>query len=150
MDPTNADILYQQNHQGMYRSTDGGDEWQPISDGLPSTFGFPLAMHPRDPDTLYAFPLESDEYRLPIDGQPAVYRYRAGRQSWERCATGLPADHWVTVLRQAMATDDLDPAGVYVGTTGGQIFASADAGESWSSLNCQLPKILSLNTAVVE
>lgn len=149
IDPTDSETLYQQNHQGMYRSTDGADSWEQIQGGLPSTFGFPLAIHPSHPETLYAFPLESDEYRLPIDGQPAVYRTRNGGDTWVRSSSGLPSESWVTVLRQAMATDPMDPAGVYVGTTGGQIFASADAGETWTTVDCRLPKILSLNATVV-
>lgn len=150
LDPETPSRLYQQNHLGVYRSTSAGDQWESVTDGLPSTFGFPIAMHPHDPETLYTFPLESDEYRLPPEGQPAVYRTTSAGDAWERCADGLPADAWVTVLRQAMAMDRSEPAGVYVGTTGGQIFYSADEGDSWSTIDCQLPKIHSLTTAVLE
>ena len=149
LDPTDPDRLYQQNHLGVFRSTDGAGTWERIDDGLPSTFGFPLVLHPRDPETLYVVPLESDEHRLAIDGQPAVYRSTDAGDSWERCASGLPADSWVTVLRHAMAADPLDPAGLYVGTTGGRVFHSADAGDSWAAIDCHLPRVNGV-TAVVD
>ena len=149
-DPTDPDRLFQQNHRGVFRSTDAGDAWEPIQDGLPSTFGFPVEMHPHDPDVLYTVPLESDEYRTAIDGQPAVFRTTDGGASWTGHAAGLPADSWITVLRQALAVDDLDPAGVYVGTTGGRVFHSRDEGETWDAIDCHLPRILSLRAAVVE
>lgn len=150
LDPTNPDRLYQQNHRGVFRSRDGADSWERIDDGLPSTFGFPLVQHPTDPRTLYTVPLESDERRMSLEGEPAVYRSTDAGDTWERCADGLPTASWVTVLRQAMATDSLDPAGVYVGTTGGRIFHSADAGDSWSTIDCHLPRINSLTATVVD
>lgn len=150
LDPTDPDRLFQQNHLGVYRSTDAGEHWERIDDGLPSTFGFPLVLHPHDPETLFVFPLESDEVRLAIDGRPAVYRSSDAGDTWERCDDGLPTDSWVTVLRHGMATDALDPAGVYVGTTGGRIFHSADAGDSWSPIDGHLPRIHSLTATVVE
>ena len=150
LDPTDPGRLYQQNHRGVYRSTDAGDTWEPAGDGLPSTFGFPIAMHPRDPETLYTVPLESDEYRMSLDGQPAVYRTTDGGDSWTGHTEGFPEDSWLTVLRQAMTVDDLDPAGVYVGTTGGRIFSSRDEGETWAAIDCHLPRIFSLRAVVVD
>lgn len=150
LDPTDPDRLFQQNHRGVFRSADGADTWERIDEGLPSTFGFPMVVHPSDPGTLYTVPLESDERRMAIDGRPAVYRSSDAGTSWERIVTGLPGRAWVTVLRQAMAVDTLDPAGVYVGTTGGDVYASNDAGDSWTPIDCRLPRIFSLNAVVLE
>ena len=150
LDPHDPDRLYQQNHRGTFRSTDAGDAWERIDGGLPSTFGFPLVLHPREPGTLYVFPLESDERRLAIDGRPAVYRSTDAGATWERLDGGWPADSWVTVLRHGMAVDVLEPAGVYVGTTGGRVLHSADAGDSWRPLDVHLPRINSLTVAVVD
>ena len=149
-DPTDPDRLYQQNHRGVYRSTDAGDTWERLDDGLPSTFGFPLVLHPRDPETLYVFPLESDERRLAPDGRPAVYRSTDAGETWEARDEGFPTDSWVTVLRHAMAVDDLEPAGVYVGTTGGRVFHSADAGDTWAAVDCHLPRVSGLAAVVVD
>jgi hypothetical protein len=119
------DRLYQQNHCGMYRSDDGGREWQSIENGLPSDFGFATATHPRDPETAFLLPLVGAEKRYAPDGRLAVWRTRDGGQSWADLRQGLPqAGAFVCVLRQAMATDRCDPAGVYFGTTGGTLFAS--------------------------
>lgn len=148
-DPANPDHLFQQNHMGVYRSRDGGDLWEPIHDDLPSRFGFPMVMHPRDSRTLYTVPLESDEYRMAADGSPAVYRTRDAGDSWDRLDNGLPTKSWLTVLRHAMTTDPLEPAGVYVGTTGGRIHYSTDGGDTWATVDCHLPRILSLSTAVI-
>lgn len=149
-DPTDPDRLYQQNHDGVYRTTDGADTWERIDDGLPSAFGFPLVLHPHDPETLYTVPLQSDEHRMAIDGELAVYRSTDAGGSWHRLADGLPTNAWVTVLRHAMAVDDRDPAGVYVGTTGGAIHASPDGGDTWRTLDIALPRINSLATAVFD
>lgn len=149
-DPTDPDRLYQQNHVGVYRTTDGADTWQRIDEGLPSSFGFPMELHPRDPETLYTVPLQSDEYRMAIDGDPAVYRSTDAGDSWERLADGMPTNAWVTVLRHALAVDDRNPAGIYVGTTGGSVYASADAGDTWRTLDVSLPRINSLSAAVVD
>ena len=145
-DPERPEHLFQQNHRGVYRSRDGGDSWQRIETGLPSDFGFPMVMHPRDHDTLYTVPLESDEFRLTSDGQPAVYRTRDAGDSWEARADGLPGDSYITVLRQAMCVDQRAPAGVYFGTTGGTIFYSRDDGDTWSEIPCHLPRVFSLST----
>jgi len=150
--PGAPDRLYQQNHCGMYRSLDGGRNWQSIEAGLPSSFGFPAAAHPRDPATLYLMPLNGDSTgRYAPEGKVAVWRTRDGGESWAALRQGLPQQNaFVTVLRQAMATDRLDPAGVYFGTSGGALFASADEGESWNCIAHYLPSISSVETFVVK
>ncbi len=150
--PGMADRLYQQNHCGMYRSEDGGVSWQSIEAGLPSTFGFPAAVHPRDPDTLFLIPLNGDiRGRYVPDGKAAVWRTRDGGSNWQALRDGLPQENvFFGVLRQAMATDRLDPAGVYFGSSSGALFASADEGETWTRIAENLPTILSVETMVVE
>ena len=152
MAPGNADLLYQQNHCGMYRSDDGGKEWQSIEAGLPSTFGFPSAIHPRDPDTLYLVPLNGDVLgRFVPDAKAAVWRTKDGGKTWADLRKGLPQkDVFFGVMRQAMATDTLDPHGLYFGTNTGALFASADEGESWTQIAEHLPTISSIETLIVE
>ena len=146
------DRLYQQNHCGMYRSDDGGATWQSIEKGLPSTFGFPAAAHPRDPSTLYLLPLNGDiAGRFVPEGKTAVWRTRDAGATWQDLREGLPQkDAFLGVLRQAMAVDRLDPAGVYFGTSSGSLFASADEGESWSCIAQHLPTITSVETLVID
>ena len=150
--PGMPDRLYQQNHCGMYRSDDGGRHWHSIEDGLPSSFGFPAAAHPRDPDTLYLLPLNGDAVgRTVPDGACAVWRTRDAGASWQDLRDGLPQRNvFFGVLRQAMATDVLDPAGVYFGTSSGELYASADEGESWQRIAEHLPTVLSVETLVLE
>ena len=150
--PGNSGRLYQQNHCGMYRSDDGGRDWTSIEAGLPSSFGFPAAAHPRDADTLYLLPLNGDiQGRFMPEAKAAVWRTRDGGRSWTALRKGLPQkDAYFGVLRQALATDRLEPAGVYFGTGSGALFASADEGESWSCLAQYLPAISSVETLVVE
>lgn len=145
MHPTTPAILYQQNHCGVYRTENGGDDWVDISDGLPSRFGFPLAVHPHDGDTIYVVPQESDAHRVTPGGAFRVYRSRDRGASWEALTQGLPQTNaYCSVLRQAAATDALDPVGVYVGTQAGQIVASRDEGNSWELLFNWLPPVYSL------
>ena len=146
------DRLYQQNHCGMYRSDDGGRHWTSIEAGLPSSFGFPAAAHPRDPSMLYLLPLNGDSAgRYVPDGKAAVWRTRDGGETWEDLRDGLPQGNtYFGVLRQAMATDRLEPAGVYFGTSTGSLYASADEGDSWTCVAQHLPTVLSVETMVVE
>ncbi len=147
-----GDRLYQQNHCGMYRSDDGGRSWRSIEAGLPSSFGFPAAVHPRDPDTLYLLPLNGDiKGRFMPDAQAAVWRTRDGGATWAPLREGLPQQSaYFAVLRQALATDTLEKAGVYFGTNTGSVFASADEGDTWSCIAQHLPLISSVETLVLD
>ena len=148
--PDNPDVLYQQNHCGVYRSDDGGRQWTEITPGLPSQFGFPIAIHPHDPSTVYVIPLNGDDKgRHMIDGHTCVWRSRDRGESWQRLDEGLPKkDAYLGVLREAMATDPLQPAGIYFGTSTGQVFGSADEGESWQLIADFLPPVWSVETSI--
>jgi len=143
--------LYQQNHCGVYRSADGGRQWEEITNGLPSEFGFPMAAHPRDPGTVWTIPLNgADRGRYMPDGSAAVWRTHDGGDTWIRSGKGLPRrDAYVGVLREAMAVDRLDPVGVYFGTSTGQLYSSSDEGRTWSMIADNLPPIWSVEAAVL-
>ena len=152
MAPGMPNRFYQQNHCGMYRSDDGGRHWESIEAGLPSSFGFPAAVHPRDPDTLYLVPLNGDiAGRYVPDAKAAVWRTRDGGRTWGDQRQGLPQENaFFGVLRQALATDSVEPAGVYFGTGSGTLYASADEGNNWTCIAQHLPSISSVETLVVE
>lgn len=151
MHPTRPDRLYQQSHCGTYRSDDGGDEWIEITDGLPSDFGYAVATPLRDPDTVYVIPQESSHLRTTVGGALRVYRSRNAGGDWQPLTRGLPQENvYVTVLREAIDTDELDPAGVYFGTSSGHLFASRDGGDNWEMIAGFLPRILSVEAAVIQ
>ena len=148
--PDRAERLFAQNHWGLYRSDDAGDSWQDIAHGVPSDFGFAMAAHPHDPDTVYIVPIESDTVRIAPETKLRVYRTRNAGRSWEPLTRGLPQRHvYDIVLRDALATDSLDPAGVYFGTRNGKLYASNDSGRSWRLAFDGLPSITCVRAAVI-
>jgi hypothetical protein len=145
MHPSRPDVLFMQKHWDVMRSDDAGESWQEISGNLPSDFGFPIQVHAHEPETIYVVPIKSDSEHYPPDAKLRVYRSRTGGNEWEALTQGLPQrDCYVNVLRDAMAVDELDPCGVYFGTTGGQIYVSADNGDTWNSIVRDLPAVLSV------
>jgi photosystem II stability/assembly factor-like uncharacterized protein len=148
--PSRPGRLFLQNHWGLYRSDDGGRSWQDIARGVPSDFGFAMAMHPHDPETVYIVPIESDEFRCTPEGRLRVYRTRDAGASWEPLTRGLPQrDAFETVLRDAMAVDTMNPAGVYFGTRSGRLWGSKDGGASWSLIREGLPPIVCVRAVVI-
>ena len=155
--PSRPEVLYQQNHCGVFRSDDAGDNWHDVTDGLPSRFGFVLGVHGQDPGTIYVMPEDSasegqagGERRYVTDAKMRIYRSRNGGDDWEALSNGLPSEHaYLHTMREGMATDDLDPGGVYVGTTSGDVFHSRDDGDSWHSMARYLPPINSVEVATV-
>ncbi len=140
--------MFLQNHWGLYRSDDRGETWTDVAHGVPSDFGFAMVMHPEDPDRVWIVPLESDQFRCTPEGKLRVYRTRNAGKRWEPLAKGLPQKGaYETVLRDAMAIDALDPAGVYFGTRSGKLFGSSNEGKSWSTVLDGLPPIVSVKAA---
>ena len=139
------DVLFMQKHWDVMRSDDGGESWREVSGNLPSDFGFPIDVHAHEPETIYVVPIKSDSEHYPPEGKLRVYRSRTGGNEWEALTSGLPQSNcYVNVLRDAMAVDSLDPCGVYFGTTGGQVYASASSGDSWAPIVRDLPSVVSV------
>jgi serine/threonine protein kinase len=148
--PDRPQRLFLQNHWGLYRSDNGAENWNDIANGVPSDFGFAMVMHPRNPDSVYIVPVESDQFRCTCDGRLRVYRTRNAGGSWEPLTRGLPQKGvYETVLRDGMTTDSLDPAGLYFGTRGGQLYSSIDEGKSWTKIVDGLPSVVCLKSAVI-
>jgi photosystem II stability/assembly factor-like uncharacterized protein len=134
-----------QKHWDVMRTDDAGDTWREVSGNLPTDFGFVIDVHAHEPETIYVVPIKSDSEHYPPDGQLRVFRSRTGGNEWEPLTRGLPQrDCYVNVLRDAMAVDALDSCGVYFGTTGGQVYVSPDAGDSWTPIVRDLPAVVSV------
>lgn len=145
MHKSRPDTLFMQKHWDVMRSDNGGESWREVSGNLPSDFGFPIDVHSHEPETIYVVPIKSDSEHFPPDGKLRVYRSRTGGNEWEALTKGLPQkDCYINVLRDAMAVDSLDPCGIYFGTTGGQVYASANAGDDWMPIVRDLPAVLSV------
>ena len=145
MHPSRPGVLFMQKHWDVLRSDNAGDLWHEVSGNLPTDFGFPIAVHAHEPETIYVVPIKSDSEHFVPDGKLRVYRSRKGGNEWEALTNGLPQeDCYVNVLRSAMAVDRLDSCGIYFGTTGGQVYASADSGDNWTPIVRDLPAVLSV------
>jgi len=145
MHPARPNVLFMQLHWDVMRTDDAGESWHEVSGNLPTDFGFPIQVHAHEPDTVYVVPIKSDSEHYPPEGKLRVYRSRQGGNEWEALTRGLPQENcYVNVLRDAMAVDTLDACGVYFGTTGGQVYASADSGDSWTPIVRDLPAVLSV------
>jgi photosystem II stability/assembly factor-like uncharacterized protein len=145
MHPSRPEVLFMQKHWDVMRTDDAGEQWREVSGDLPSDFGFPIDVHAEEPETIYVVPIKSDAEHFPPDGKLRVYRSRTGGNEWEALTKGLPQkDCYVNVLRDAMAVDALAPCGVYFGTTGGQVYFSADSGDTWDPIVRDLPGVLSV------
>jgi photosystem II stability/assembly factor-like uncharacterized protein len=149
--PSKSNVLFMQKHWDVMRSDDAGDSWQEISGNLPTDFGFVIDVHAHEPETIYVVPIKSDSEHYPPDGKLRVYRSRSGGNEWEALTNGLPQENcYVNVLRDAMAVDSLDSCGVYFGTTGGQVYASPDGGDTWSPIVRDLPPVLSVEVQTLK
>jgi hypothetical protein len=145
MHPSRPSVLFMQKHWDVMRSDNAGESWYEISGDLPTDFGFPIDVHAHEPETIYVVPITSDDLHYPPEGKLRVYRSRTGGNEWEPLTKGLPQENcYVNVYRDAMAVDSLDSCGVYFGTTGGQVYASPDAGDTWAPIVRDLPAVLSV------
>ena len=150
MHSSRPDVLFMQKHWDVMRSDDAGDSWYEVSGNLPSDFGFVIDVHAHEPDTIYVVPIKSDSEHFPPEGKLRVYRSRTGGNEWEALTRGLPQRNcYVNVLRDAMAIDLLDPCGVYFGTTGGQVYVSANEGDSWNLIVQDLPRVMSVEVQLL-
>ncbi len=145
--PANPRRLYAQNHGGVYRSDDEGESWVSIADGLPSDFGFPIVVHPHEPETIYVFPNGAGDSRFPPGGRPRVWRSRDAGESWEALSEGLPEEFYSAVMRDAMSADDHEEAGLYFGGRNGTVWGSADSGDTWRLVAANLPDVLCVRAA---
>jgi len=151
MHPARPDVLYMQKHWDVMRTNNAGESWEEISGNLPTDFGFAIDVHAHEPDTVHVVPIKSDSEHFPPDGMLRVFRSRTGGNDWEPLTKGLPQrDCYVNVLRDAMAVDSLEPCGVYFGTTGGQVYGSADAGDNWAPIVRDLPAVLSVEVQTLK
>jgi photosystem II stability/assembly factor-like uncharacterized protein len=145
MHPSRPNVIFMQKHWDVMRTDDAAENWTEVSGNLPTDFGFPIDVHAHEPETIYVVPIKSDSEHYPLEGKLQVYRSRTGGNEWQALTSGLPQkDCYVNVLREAMSVDSLQPCGVYFGTTGGQVYASADSGDSWTAIVRDLPAVLSV------
>ncbi|MBX7213343.1 MAG: glycoside hydrolase [Thermoflexales bacterium] len=148
--PRHPDTLFMQKHWDVMRSDDGGGRWHEISGDLPTDFGFPIAVHAHEPETVYVIPIKSDTEHYPPEGKLRVYRSRSGGNTWEALTNGLPQENcYVNVLRTALSVDTLPSCGIYFGTTGGQVYGSADSGDHWQAIVRDLPAVVSVEAQVL-
>jgi len=151
MHPSNSNVLFMQKHWDVMRSDDAGESWREVSGNLPTDFGFVIDVHAHEPETVYVVPIKSDSEHYPPDGKLRVYRSRTGGNEWEALTNGLPQENcYVNILRDAMAVDSLDSCGVYFGTTGGQVYGSADGGDTWNAIVRDLPPVLSVEVQTLK
>ena len=151
MHPSRPDVLFMQKHWDVLRTDNAGAEWKEVSGNLPTDFGFPIEVHAHEPETIYVVPIKSDSEHYPPEGKLRVYRSKTGGNDWEPLTKGLPQkDCYVNVLRDAMAVDSLEPCGIYFGTTGGQVYASSDSGDTWSPIVRDLPPVLSVEVQTLQ
>jgi photosystem II stability/assembly factor-like uncharacterized protein len=149
--PSQPDVVFMQKHWDVMRSDNAGALWHEVSGNLPSDFGFPIAVHAHEPETVYVVPIKSDSEHFPPEGKLRVYRSRSGGNEWEALTNGLPQENcYVNILRDAMAVDTLDECGIYFGTTGGQVYASADSGDTWAPIVRDLPAVLSVEVQTLK
>jgi photosystem II stability/assembly factor-like uncharacterized protein len=145
MHPAHPDVLFMQKHWDIMRTDDAGESWYEVSGNLPTDFGYAIAVHSHEPETIYIVPIKSDSEHYPPEGKLRVYRSRTGGNEWEALTNGLPQSNcYVNVFRSAMAVDSIDPCGVYFGTTGGQVYASTDSGDNWTPIVRDFPPVLSV------